>query len=152
MSVALHCLKIKLLRPEAKVPAYAHPGEDAAFDIYSCEDVVLQPGDRYAFNTGIASEFPSDFWLEIKGKSGHAHLHGIAVVGGVIDAGYRNEWSVILVNLGHKPWTVTKGMPIAQGALHPRPSFMIAVVDKLGQSDRGEHGLGSGHQTALPIQ
>jgi dUTP pyrophosphatase len=151
MSTPLHCLKIKLLRPEAKVPAYAHPGEDAAFDIFSCEEATIMPGKQRNFQAGIASEFPSDYWLKIEAKSGPAMAFGITVIGGVIDAGYRGEWVIMLANLGEMPWTVAKGSAIAQGVLHLRPGFMITVTDRLERSGRGEYGLGSGHQTALPL-
>jgi dUTP pyrophosphatase len=143
----LHKLKIKLLRPDAKVPTYAHPGEDAAFDIYSCEEHTLEPGEKYTFKVGIASEFPSRFWLKFEGKSGHADRNHIGVLGGVIDA-YRGEWGVMLIN-HHKtlPFRVMKGMAIAPGVIHYKPLFSIAITDELSDSSRGAHGFGSGHST-----
>jgi dUTP pyrophosphatase len=148
----MEILKIKLLRPEAKAPAYAHPGEDAAFDIYSCYDYQLIPGCRHNFQVGIASEFPADYFLKIEGKSGHADRHGIGVVGGVIDAGYRGEWGIILVNHGPRVWFVRAGDKIAQGVLLPRPAFRIEQASELGSSERGAHGFGSNHQAAVTSQ
>jgi dUTP pyrophosphatase len=151
MNTNYQILKIKLLRPEAKLPTCAHPGEDAAFDIFSCENYELMAGDTHIFKVGIASELSPFYWIKVEGKSGHAARHSIGVVGGVIDAGYRDEWNVILVNHGTRPWHVCTGMTIAQCVVHNRPPFFVELVTELGQSERGQHGLGSGHQTALPI-
>jgi dUTP pyrophosphatase len=139
-------LKITLLKPEARVPTYAHPGEDAAFDIYSCEERVLMPAERHKFNVGIASEFPPEYFLKIEGKSGLADKFGLAVLGGVIDAGYRGEWGIILANLGTKNLFIFPGDKIAQGVLLLRPSFQIELVAELEPSRRGHHGFGSDHR------
>lgn len=145
-------LKIKLLRPDAKIPTYAHPKEDAAFDIYSCEEHTLEPGETHTFKVGVASEFTSKFWLKIEGKSGHANRNAIGILGGVIDSGYRDEWGIMLIN-HHKtlPFRVMKGMAIAQGIMHYSPYFVILPAEELSDSSRGSHGFGSGHSDAAPV-
>lgn len=69
--------------------------------------------------------------------------HGIHVLGGVVDAGYRGEWRVILANFGPKDYKVAKGERIAQGILQPALAAKILKVNKLGKSQRGEGGFGS---------
>lgn len=136
-------LKIKLLRSDAIVPRYAHPGEDAAFDLFATEPALIPAGKHHRFMVGIASEFPSDYFLKLEGKSGLAYKQGIVVLGGVIDSGYRDEWGVIVFNAGSRDWQVAKGDMIAQGILLPKPHFAIEVVTELAPSARGTGGFGS---------
>lgn len=136
-------IKFKKLSPDAIIPKYAH-ADDAAFDLYSTEETVLWPGRRYVFKLGIASEFPRGWYISIRGKSGLALKYGIDVLAGVIDAGYRGEWGVVLVNLGEQPMNVEKGEKIAQASLLLLPEQAeIIETDKLTESERGVGGFGS---------
>lgn len=133
----------KKLSTDAIIPHYAHP-DDAAFDLYSIEDIVLLPGRRYVFKIGIASEFPRGWYVSVRGKSGLAQKYGIDVLAGVIDAGYRGEWGVVLVNLGEQPMNVEKGDKIAQASLLPLPDQAeIKEVEEISDSERGIGGFGS---------
>ncbi|MDO8599858.1 MAG: dUTP diphosphatase [bacterium] len=136
-------IKFKKLNPEAIIPHYAH-ADDAAFDLYSTEETVLWPGRRYVFKLGIASEFSNGWYVSIRGKSGLALKYGIDVLAGVIDAGYRGEWGVVLVNLGEQPMNVEKGDKIAQASLLPLPDqAVIKEVEEISDSERGKGGFGS---------
>lgn len=135
-------ISFKRLRPEATLPTYAHEG-DAAFDLFSCEDKTLAPREFYKFDIGWASEVPSGFFVRFAPKSGLALRAGIDVLGGVIDAGYRGEWGVILINLGDKPYEVKAGDKIAQGLLLKVEFADIKEVDGLSSSERGDAGFGS---------
>lgn len=135
-------LKFRLLSSEAKLPTYAHPG-DAGFDIHSLEDKTLAPGDWHPFSTGLSSEFPEGFYVEVRGRSGHAHNHALHVLGGTIDAGFRGEWQIILINLGREPYKVEKRERIAQGLLIPVEHAKIMQTARLSKTQRGVGGFGS---------
>ena len=115
-------MTVKVLRtdPEAQLPAYAHPG-DAGMDVRSIEDVTLAPGARALVRTGLVLELPPDAEAQVRPRSGLALKHGVTVLNtpGTIDAGYRGEVGVILVNLGAEPFVVEKGMKIAQLVVAP---------------------------------
>ena len=136
-------IKFQRLRKSATIPQYAHD-DDAAFDLYSTEDVVIWPGRRYVFQIGIASEFPRGWYVSVRGKSGLALKFGIDVLAGVIDAGYRGEWGVVVANLGDQPWQVEIGEKIAQASLLPLPDqAKIVEVKSLKETKRGKGGFGS---------
>ena len=136
-------LKFKKLNDQAVIPQFANPS-DVGFDLFSLEDKTLKTGERYVFNTGLASEIPEGYFVVFKPKSGLAVKAGIDVLAGVIDAGYRGEWGVVLINLGHEDYAFSKGDKIAQGILL---SFdlpeIIETKDDLSKADRGEKGFGS---------
>lgn len=136
-------IKVKRLKPEAKLPTYEHPG-DVGMDVYSLEDKILQPGERYIFFVGFAMEFSEGYAAIIKDKSSLPKNGGVHTMGGVYDAGYRGEYNVNLVNLGQEPYTVSKGDKIAQIVLFPvaqRPTLVEA--EDLSDSARGEGRFGS---------
>lgn len=135
-------LKFQKLKDDAKIPTFAHV-EDAAFDIYSSEEVTLKMGEVRAIETGISSEIPEGHYVSFEGRSGLAYKNGIAVLGGIIDAGYRGEWKVILVNLGQGDLLLEKGERIAQGILHKLEKFKIEETKVLSDSSRGVGGFGS---------
>lgn len=137
-------LKIKfvLLNSDATLPAYAHD-DDAAFDIYSSESFKLKRGTHYAVSTGVSSEIPKGFYVSFRGRSGLAFNNGIDVLAGVIDAGYRGEWKVIIVNLGKDDIKIGKGERVAQGILQEAPRAKLIEVKKLSSTERGTKGLGS---------
>lgn len=135
-------IKLQKLNPDVKILSYAHPG-DAGLDLYSQEDCTLQPGERHEFSLGFALEIPDGFVALVWDKSGLAFKHGIHSLGGVIDAGYRGEYKVTLINLGHEPYLFEKGDKLAQLLIQPKISAQIEVADKLTDSSRGVGAFGS---------
>ena len=139
-------MTVKVLRtdPEAQLPAYAHPG-DAGMDVRSIEDVTLAPGARALVRTGLVLELPPDAEAQVRPRSGLALKHGVTVLNtpGTIDAGYRGEVGVILVNLGAEPFVVEKGMKIAQLVVAPLAQAEIVEVSAVDATDRGAGGFGS---------
>ena len=139
-------MTVKVLRsdPAAQLPAYAHPG-DAGMDVRSVEDLTLAPGARALVRTGLVLMLPPDAEAQVRPRSGLALKHGITVLNtpGTIDAGYRGEVGVILVNLGAEPFTVEKGMKIAQIVVSPVAQAEIVEVSAVDMTDRGAGGFGS---------
>jgi len=137
-------IKIKRLSPEAKLPKYEHP-DDSGSDIYSLEECNLEPLQRAAIATGIAVEIPVGFEIQVRPKSGLALNHGITVLNtpGTIDAGYRGEIKVILINLGSEAVLITKGQKIAQLVVAPVEKVDFVEVLDLVNSARGTGGFGS---------
>ena len=139
-------MTVKVLRtdPEAQLPAYAHPG-DAGMDVRSIENVTLAPGARALVHTGLVLELPPDAEAQVRPRSGLALKHGVTVLNtpGTIDAGYRGEVGVILVNLGSEAFVVEKGMKIAQLVVAPVAQAEIVEVSAVDATDRGADGFGS---------
>lgn len=135
-------LKIKKLNNDAKIPKYAYP-DDAAFDLFSIENVQVTPDQRVQVSTGIAIQIPKGHVGLIWDKSGLSHKHGLKVLGGVIDSGYRGEIKVCLINLGQELYQVEKGHKVAQMIIQKKETYEIVEVEELEDSDRGEAGFGS---------
>lgn len=138
-------LKIKVLKDkDAHMPTYAHNG-DAGCDLSSTEDSTLKPGERKLIGTGIRIALPIGFEAQIRPRSGLAHKHGVSIVNapGTVDAGYRGEIKVNLINLGQEPFVVEKGMRIAQMVINKVEHARFIEVDELEESSRGEGGYGS---------
>ena len=139
-------MTVKVLRtdPAAQLPTYAHPG-DAGMDVRSVEDVTLAPGARALVRTGLVLMLPPDAEAQVRPRSGLALKHGITVLNspGTIDAGYRGEVGVILVNLGAEPFVVEKGMKIAQLVVFPVAQVDVVEVAEVDETDRGAGGFGS---------
>ncbi|MFV0463267.1 MAG: dUTP diphosphatase [Nostocoides sp.] len=138
-------LRIHRLHPDAVTPTYAHDG-DAGADLYAVEAVTLAPGERRLVGTGIAMAIPTGWVGLVHPRSGLAHQHGIGIVNapGTIDAGYRGEVRVNLIN--HDPaqaFTVCRGDRIAQLVLQQVGRARFEVVAELPSSDRGDNGHGS---------
>ena len=135
---------VKLLRPDAKVPKLANHG-DGAFDLFSVEDLTLEPGARYAVATGISLEIPQGYEGQVRPRSGLALKHGVTVLNapGTIDSGYRGEVKSIMINHGREPFKITKGMRISQLAIRAAPKALFEAVETLEESERGEGGFGS---------
>jgi dUTP pyrophosphatase len=138
-------LKVMKLHADAIVPTRAHPG-DAGLDLYSTEDAHLGPGERWSVGTGIAVEIPEGHAGLVLPRSGLAREHGIALVNspGLIDAGYRGEVRVLLLNTD--PAEVVRieaGARIAQLLVTPIAIAEPVQVAELGDSARGEGGFGS---------
>ena len=161
-------LKFKKLHPDAKAPSRAHR-TDLGFDVYSIEDYTLEPGEQYRFDLGIAIELPSYivmgnvlvpthndsetdvliphdillspgllFWD--KSSIGNKE---VKVMGGVIEATFRDEISVMLKNLSDKPVTFTKGQKLTQMLVTPIILCEAEEVDELSDTERSTGGFGS---------
>jgi dUTP pyrophosphatase len=135
---------IRRLRPDARVPEQAYEG-DAGLDLAACDAVVLAPGERAVVPTGLAVEIPGGFAGFVQPRSGLAARHGIGIVNspGLIDAGYRGEIRVVLLNTGHESFSVEPGMRIAQLVIAPVAAVRLIEVDELATSERGSRGFGS---------
>lgn len=142
-------ITIKKLHPEAVVPRYAHGG-DAGCDLFSCDDVVLEPGQRAKIGTGIALAIPDGYAGFVQPRSGLAANHGVSIVNtpGLIDSKYRGEICVILINLDPKEtFRVHTGDKIAQLVIQRVEQVGFEVSDELDPTTRGEDGFGSsGHR------
>ena len=133
------------LRADATVPVRAHP-TDAGLDLCAVEPTDLAPGARAAVPTGLAVAIPAGWAGLVVPRSGLALRHGVTVANapGLIDAGYRGELRVILVNLGAETHHIAAGDRIAQLVLTPVWDGTLEVVDDLPDSDgRGTGGFGS---------
>ena len=139
-------VSFRRLRPDAVVPAYMTAGA-AGLDLAAALDapVVLAPGARAAIGTGLAMAIPAGYEGQVRPRSGLAKSHGVTVVNapGTIDADYRGEVAVLLVNLGDAPVTIAPGMRVAQLVIAPVVQAALAVVDELPATARGAGGFGS---------
>lgn len=127
------------------LPVYAHPG-DAGADLVSADDVVLGPGERATVGTGLRIALPNGYVGFVVPRSGLAMKHGITIVNapGTVDAGYRGELRVTLLNTdAAEPYAITAGDRIAQLIVMPVPRVRFVEVERLPGSDRGEGGFGS---------
>ncbi|NLW06885.1 MAG: dUTP diphosphatase [Clostridia bacterium] len=139
-----YTLKVKLLNDRARLPEYAHPG-DAGLDLFAAADKVLQPGESSLVPTGISIQLPPGTEAQIRPRSGLALKYQVTLLNtpGTIDAGYRGEIGVIMINHGRLPFKVETGMKIAQMVIKPVLSVKIEAVDELEESSRGTGGFGS---------
>jgi dUTP pyrophosphatase len=135
-------LNVKLLSPDAQPPKYAHDG-DAGFDVFSCETYTLQPGERHTFKLGFAAEFDPGYVCLVWDRSGLAAKQGLTSLAGVIDAGYRGEYGVVVLNTSQQVVPVQKGDRIAQMLLQPVERADIQVVKELSDTSRQGGGFGS---------
>lgn len=135
-------IRIKKTHPDAIVPRYAHDG-DAGLDLFTVEPLELEPGERKSISLGLAVEIPDGYVGLIWDKSGLSHKYGIKTFGGVIDAGYRGEIHVGVMNLSDKFFSFEKGHKIAQLLIQKIEQADLEVVAELSVSSRGASGLGS---------
>lgn len=133
------------LDAEAQLPSRAHPG-DAGLDLHAVEAAVLEPGERASIGTGIAVEIPTGNAGLVLPRSGLAARHGVSVVNapGLIDAGYRGEVRVLLLNTDpREPFEVVPGARIAQLVVIAVELAVAVDVESLEASERGAGGFGS---------
>lgn len=133
------------LDPGLPLPAYEHPG-DAGMDLRSRVDAILAPGERALVPTGLSIALPAGFVALVCARSGLALRHGIGLVNapGVVDAGYRGEIGVILVNHDPQvPFRITRGDRIAQLVVQQVARAEVVEVEALPGSHRGVGGFGS---------
>jgi dUTP pyrophosphatase len=137
--------RVKRLDPAATLPTRAHPG-DAGLDLYANESAELEPGARAMISTGVAVEIPAQHAGLVMPRSGNAAKHGIALVNapGLIDAGYRGELKILLLNTDRsETFRVNPGDRIAQLVLTPIATPEVVEVDDLSDHVRGQGGFGS---------
>ncbi|KQQ95468.1 deoxyuridine 5'-triphosphate nucleotidohydrolase [Leifsonia sp. Leaf325] len=136
---------VEVLIAASTLPSYSHPG-DAGADLHSSEALVLEPGQRATVGTGVAIALPDGYAAFVVPRSGLASKHGITIVNspGTVDAGYRGEIKVALLNTDSSmPYSVAVGDRIAQLIIMPVTRARFIEVERLPGSDRGEGGFGS---------
>lgn len=136
---------VEVLLHGAEAPVYAHPG-DAGADLVATDDVTLKPGQRATVGTGVSIALPAGYVALVVPRSGLAAEHGITVVNtpGTVDAGYRGEIKVILLNTDiSEPYRIVAGDRIAQLLVLPVTRARFIPVERLPGSHRGQGGFGS---------
>ncbi len=142
-------LRVFRVRPEAVLPRYATEAA-AGLDLAAClqAPLELRPGGRATVPTGIAVALPEGHEGQVRPRSGLARRHGVTLLNspGTIDADYRGEVQVLMINLGEAPFVVEHGMRIAQLVVAPVQRVRVEAVDRLealGRTSRGSGGFGS---------
>ena len=137
-------LPVRRLRDDATLPAQAYAG-DAGLDLAACGRHEVGPGKRAVIPTGLALEIPEGYGGFVLPRSGLAAKHGITLLNapGLIDAGYRGELLVNLLNTGREPFVVEPGMRIAQLVVLPVPEITLLEQEELAETERGARGFGS---------
>lgn len=144
---------LQRLDPDLPPPRQAHPG-DAGWDLVARADVTLAPGERALVPTGVALALPEGYVAFVVPRSGIAHQHGVTTVNapGTIDAGYRGEISVNLINLDPRSTAhLRRGDRIAQLVVHRLPEVSFTEVPELPSSARGTGGHGSTGLSTRPL-
>lgn len=139
-------LKVQLLSASAKAPTIAHPGEDLGYDLYASESVTLAAKGNAVVPTGIAIECTSrngePMGCLLRDRSSLASKR-LAILAGVIDAGYRGEIKVVMENLGDQAYVIHAGDKIANMVPHAVLTETVCVVEDLAESKRKAGGFGS---------
>lgn len=138
-------ISIRRLDPGVPLPSYAHPG-DAGADLVTTEDLTLKPGERAVVPTGISIALPEGYAAFVHPRSGLAARHGLSIVNtpGTVDAGYRGEIKVALINHDlTEPVVLSRGDRIAQLVIQRVEHAVFVDVDDLPDSARGAGGYGS---------
>jgi len=135
---------IHRLDPDLPLPSRARPG-DAGVDLRAASEAAVHPGERVTVGTGVAVAIPEGYAGLVTPRSGLAQRHGLGIVNapGIVDAGYRGEIRVILVNHGAETVTVARGDRIAQLVVVPVLDEAMQEVEELPPSERGKGGFGS---------
>jgi dUTP pyrophosphatase len=152
MSVREVDVLITRLDADLPLPSYAHPG-DAGADLLTTVDVRLEPGERALVPTGVAVALPEGYVALVHPRSGLAARFGVSIVNspGTVDAGYRGEIKVLLVNLDPKdPVVLSRGDRVAQLVVQRVEQARFVEVDRLPGSARGDGGYGSTGGFAAP--
>jgi len=135
-------LLVQKLHEQAKLPTFAHD-TDAGMDVYCCEEIMIEQGARVQVRTGIAIAIPAGFVGLAWDKSGLSHKSGLKTLGGVIDADYRGELLIGLVNTGSESYTFKVGDKVAQLLIQKVEHPDIVEVTSLESTVRGVKGFGS---------
>lgn len=140
--LSIDTIPIKKLHPEAQIPTKAN-SSDAGFDLYALESMVLPRQYHKLVKTGIAIAIPEGCVGLIWPRSGLSYKHGLDVLAGVIDAGYRGEVGVILYNTQYGDYRIDRGDRIAQLVIQKVENFSMIEVSELETSERNKGGFGS---------
>ncbi len=135
-------LQVQLLHADAKIPSFAHDS-DAGMDLFSVEEVAVSPGQRVQISTGLALAIPEGYVGLIWDKSGISHTAGLKTLGGVVDAGYRGEIVIGLLNTSDTAHTFHVGDKLAQMLIQKREQPEVLEVATLDTTKRGEGAFGS---------
>ena len=135
-------IQVKRIAKDLPLPEYAYSG-DAGFDLYANENVSLNSLERTTVASGLAIEVPEGYVGLIWDRSGLSTKHGIKTLGGVIDAGYRGEIRIGLVNAGTESYEIKRGDKIAQMIIQERQHAKFVEVDDLSETERGANKFGS---------
>ena len=138
-------LKVKKLSKHSRLPSKANE-DDAGWDLYAAEDVIIEPSERILIGTDIAMSIPAGYVGLIWDRSGMATKRGVHCFAGVIDSGYRGEVKVCLWNSSNDHCIINKGERIAQLLVQPVPLFPLLEVQDLDATQRGVGGFGSSGQ------
>jgi dUTP pyrophosphatase len=147
-------VKYKKISADAYEPVRATSGS-AAFDICSCEDLEVPVGRTVLVGTGLSLEIPPGFEGQVRPRSGLSKKHSITIPNspGTIDSDYRGEVKVLLSNGGYRPFSIEKGMRIAQLVIAEVPEFVfVESADDLTYTDRGDGGFGSTGVSSFEIE
>ena len=141
-------VKVKTLPHYEGLPLPEYGTEHAAgMDLHAAinDPITLQPLQRELIPVGLAMEIPEGYELQIRGRSGLARKNGIGLVNGIgtIDADYRGEIGALIINLSNEPFTVERGMRIAQGIFNKFEKIQWEPVAELNETARGAGGFGS---------
>ncbi|EKD24943.1 MAG: hypothetical protein ACD_80C00144G0001 [uncultured bacterium (gcode 4)] len=135
-------IPFKKLSEKAKIPSQA-TSSDAGYDLYTTESGVIKSGERKLFKTNISTAIPHGYYGRVAPRSGLAYKHGIDVLAGVIDSGYRGDIGVILINFWTEDFSVNEGDKIAQFIIEKCHYVEWQEVTELPESQRGEGARGS---------
>jgi dUTP pyrophosphatase len=150
LSIMINNMEVKITKQQSAhdlpLPEYA-TAESAGMDLMAniIEPVLLAKGERKLIPTGLAIQLPSGYEAQIRPRSGLAIKSGVTVLNtpGTIDADYRGEIMVILINLSDQDFQIERGMRIAQMIIAPFTQAQLKLVDSLESSERGDRGFGS---------
>ncbi|MBC7459145.1 dUTP diphosphatase [Candidatus Saccharibacteria bacterium] len=139
-------VKVKKLHEAALLPVY-QTEHAAAMDVHAflATAMTLQPLERAMVPTGLAFEIPEGYEMQVRARSGLSIKHGLTMVNGIgtIDADYRGELNILVINLGQEPFVIEPDMRIAQLLVSPYIKVELEVTSALSETDRGEGGFGS---------
>jgi dUTP pyrophosphatase len=143
----LYNVQLKRLPGNEDIPLPRKMSDLASgYDLHAAvtEPVTIRPGERVLIPTGIAIAMPGELEAQIRPRSGLAYKHGITCLNtpGTIDADYRGEIKVLLINLGQEPFTIERGERIAQMVFQIVPKVHIELTDELSETKRGDGGFG----------
>jgi len=137
-------MKVKKIHEDAIIPEYAHESGDSGMDVFSIEEVTIDD-EPVLIKTGLSVEVPVGYEVQVRPKSGLALKKSLTVLNtpGTVDANYRGELGVILVNHGRFIKVIEKGQKVAQIVVTKVERAEIEVVEELSDSERGSGGYGS---------
>jgi dUTP pyrophosphatase len=139
-------VKVKKLREKATLPEY-QTDQAAAMDVHACldEPMTVEPMERFMVPTGLAFEIPEGYEMQIRARSGLSIKHGITMVNGVgtIDADYRGELNILMINLSKETFIIEPDMRVAQLLISKFEKVSWQLAEALSETTRGAGGFGS---------